>query len=430
MVAEKLDKKIRDNLRDARNSLFTGDGVNSGHISFQRPLLLLLDRGVDLATPLHHTWTYQALVHDVMDLRLNRVSLSDAPPGDEPHGGARPKRRTVKTYDLDAHDAFWQQHKGSPFPEVAVSVQSELEEYRLQEEQVKSLKTALGLEGDGDDGAISLLSDTSAQLTSAVSSLPELLEKKRLIDTHTNIATAVLEHIKARRLDVYFELEERMMGKLSLDRPLMEFITDPDAGTPEDKMRLFLIHYICSPHPPSEAELDAFSVGLERGGCDLTPLTYIRRWRSFSRMTSTSISSSTTSYTGGGTNTISMFSRLVNTGSQFVMEGVKNLVIKRHKLPATCLLDRLMEMKASPETDDYRYFDPKLIRGNDSSTARSKNPFQEAVVFMIGGGNYIEYQNLMDYIKTKPGKRVTYGSTELLNSTQFLKQLSKLGANL
>lgn len=28
------------------------------------------------------------------------------------------------------------------------------------------------------------------------SSLPELLEKKRLIDLHTNVATAVLDHIK------------------------------------------------------------------------------------------------------------------------------------------------------------------------------------------------------------------------------------------
>ena len=41
-----------------------------------------------------------------------------------------------------------------------------------------------------------MLSDTTAQLTTTVSSLPELLEKKRLIDMHTNVATAVLEHIK------------------------------------------------------------------------------------------------------------------------------------------------------------------------------------------------------------------------------------------
>jgi hypothetical protein len=41
-----------------------------------------------------------------------------------------------------------------------------------------------------------MLNDTTSKLTSAVSSLPELLEKKRLLDSHTNIATALLDHIK------------------------------------------------------------------------------------------------------------------------------------------------------------------------------------------------------------------------------------------
>ena len=36
------------------------------NISFQRPVLVILDRNMDLCTPLHHTWTYQALVHDVL----------------------------------------------------------------------------------------------------------------------------------------------------------------------------------------------------------------------------------------------------------------------------------------------------------------------------------------------------------------------------
>lgn len=35
-------------------------------------------------------------------------------------------------------------------------------------------------------------------------------------------------------------------------------------------------------------------------------------------------------YMGGGTKTVSMFSKLVSQGSSFVMEGVKNLVVKRH----------------------------------------------------------------------------------------------------
>jgi hypothetical protein len=36
------------------------------HSSLHRPLLVILDRGIDLATPMHHTWTYQALVHDIL----------------------------------------------------------------------------------------------------------------------------------------------------------------------------------------------------------------------------------------------------------------------------------------------------------------------------------------------------------------------------
>ncbi|MEE6514854.1 hypothetical protein FKM82_023247 [Ascaphus truei] len=167
MVAVKLDKKLRENLRDARNSLFTGDNLGAGQFSFQRPLLVLVDRNIDLATPLHHTWTYQALVHDVLDFHLNRVNLEEAPATESSPSGARPKKKNKKSYDLTVADKFWQKHKGSPFPEVAESVQEELESYRTQEDEVKRLKTIMGLEGE-DEGAISMLSDNTAKLTSAV----------------------------------------------------------------------------------------------------------------------------------------------------------------------------------------------------------------------------------------------------------------------
>lgn len=38
---------------------------------------------------------------------------------------------------------------------------------------------------------------------------------------------------------------------------------------------------------------------------------------------------------GAGTKTINMFSKLLNHSSRFVMEGVKNLVPKKHNLPLT-----------------------------------------------------------------------------------------------
>ncbi|KAG9463899.1 hypothetical protein GDO78_020827, partial [Eleutherodactylus coqui] len=189
------------------------------------------------------------------------------------------------------------------------------------------------------------------------------------------------------------------------------------AGTPEDKMRLFLIYYITSAQPPSETDLDQYKKALEDAGCSLAPLNYIKQWKAFAKM-----AAAPANYGIGATKSKGLLSRVMNTGSQFVMEGVKNLVLKQQNLPVTRVLDSLMEMKSNPETDDYRYFDPKMLRGNDSSIPRNKNPFQEAIVFVVGGGNYIEYQNLVDYIKTKQAKHILYGCTELFNAAQFVKQ--------
>lgn len=269
MVAKRLDKKLRDNLFDARNNLFQTD-TQSGSFNFQRPLLIILDRNVDMATPLHHTWTYQALTHDLLNLALNRVIIEESLPS----GGARAKN---KTCELDTKDKFWNSHKGSPFPTVAEAIQEELEQYKSSEEEVKKLKSSMGIDNESDS-AISMVTDNTAKITSAVNSLPQLLEKKRLIDMHTTIATAILNFIKQRKLDTFFELEEKIMSKASLDKSLIEIIADPDVGTPEDKMRLFLIFYICSPSI-SDSDVKKYEATLTEAGCDLSPLVYMKRWK-------------------------------------------------------------------------------------------------------------------------------------------------------
>ncbi|XP_049825350.1 protein sly1 homolog [Aethina tumida] len=419
MVAKGLDKKLRENLFDARNNLFQTDAQNR-NFNFQRPLLIVLDRNVDMATPLHHTWTYQALAHDLLSLALNRVVVEES----EPSGGARSKN---KSCELDPKDKFWSSHKGSPFPTVAESIQEELEQYRSSEEEVKKLKSSMGIDGESDV-ALSLVSDNTAKITSAVNSLPQLLEKKRLIDMHTSVATAILNCIKSRKLDTFFELEEKIMSKAqALEKSLLDIITDPEAGTPDDKIRLFIIYYICTPHM-TDSDLKKYENALTEAGCSLDPFVYIKRWKSYTKM-----SSSQNQYEGAGTKTVSMFSKLVSQGSNFVMEGVKNLVIKRHNLPVTRIVDHLMDFKNSQEMEDYLYLDPKQLKL--AEIPRNRSPFQDAIVFVVGGGNYIEYQNLVDYSKQKAtstngSKRILYGSTTLNNAKQFLKQLSLLGQEI
>lgn len=80
---------------------------------------------------------------------------------------------------------------------------------------------------------------------------------------------------------------------------------------------------------------------------------------------------------------------------------------------------------ASP-TDEYLYFDP---RSRNAQKPTRGQTFNESIVFMIGGGNYVEYGNLLDWtnrqITQGKEKRIIYGATEIVTPSAFIKELSK-----
>ncbi|CAF3170069.1 unnamed protein product [Rotaria sp. Silwood2] len=56
------------------------------------------------------------------------------------------------------------------------------------------------------------------------------------------------------------------------------------SGSPEDKLRLFLIHYLCTP-TMTQTELDQYMTILRGSNCThLDAITYIKRWKSISKM--------------------------------------------------------------------------------------------------------------------------------------------------
>ena len=78
-VAEGLGKRLHAQLR-SHATLFSGAAA----AALQRPLLVLVDRSEDLGAMLQHGWSYCALCHDLLGMRLNRLTVNETVDG----GGA------------------------------------------------------------------------------------------------------------------------------------------------------------------------------------------------------------------------------------------------------------------------------------------------------------------------------------------------------
>jgi sec1 family domain-containing protein 1 len=84
-------------------------------------VLLLLDRNIDLVPMLSHGWTYQTLVSDCLEMKLNRVIVKE------------PQKRS---YDLDSKDFFWAKNAANPFPQVAEDIDVELNKYKADAAEI------------------------------------------------------------------------------------------------------------------------------------------------------------------------------------------------------------------------------------------------------------------------------------------------------
>jgi hypothetical protein len=224
-------------------------------------VLVLLDRSLDLQSMLTHTWTYSTLVHDVLDLKLNRVTATL-----EDERGTRTKRN----YDLDSGDAFWVQNAGNPFPKVAEDIDVQINRYKAEVDTVTKSYGVNSLEAiDPND-----FSGGAKHLSGAIKLLPELTARKKSLDMHMNIATNLFKQIQERQLDVLFSFEEAAPKQTKAS--VLELLRDPKilAG---DKLRLFLVFFLAAVEEPGKADMAEYEEALVAAQCDIAAVRYAKK---------------------------------------------------------------------------------------------------------------------------------------------------------
>ncbi|KAL6214137.1 hypothetical protein ACLB2K_013575 [Fragaria x ananassa] len=401
MVASALDQRLRDHLL-SKNNLFTEGGNFVS--SFQRPILCLFDRNFELAVGIQHDFRYQPLVHDVLGLRLNRLDIQGEKGG-------------MKSYVLDSSDPFWAANWSLAFPEVAGEIESQLAKYKKDVDEVNRRTGGTdGTEFDGTD----VIGNTK-HLMSAVNSLPELTARKQVIDKHTNIATVLLGEIKERSLDAFANKEYDMMARGGIDQKEL-LAALKGKGTQMDKLR-FAIMYLISSETINQAEVELVEAALRECEVDTRAFQYVKKIKSLNVSLASANSASRS-------NIVDWAEKLYGQSISAVTAGVKNLLSSDRQLALTRTVEALMEGKPNPEVDSYLMFDPRAPKPSSGSN-HLKGPFKEAIVFMVGGGNYVEYGSLQELVqRQQPVRHVIYGTTEILTGGEFVEQLALLGQKM
>ncbi|CAF4133670.1 unnamed protein product [Rotaria socialis] len=108
------------------------DSITSNINDTSQTIVLIVDRREDAITPLMNQWTYQAMVHELIGIKNNRVNLSQVP------GIKKELEEVIMNAE---HDEFYETNLYSNFGDIATNIKALMEDFQEKHKNQSKLES-------------------------------------------------------------------------------------------------------------------------------------------------------------------------------------------------------------------------------------------------------------------------------------------------
>ncbi|GJQ13150.1 hypothetical protein GpartN1_g4941.t1 [Galdieria partita] len=381
-VCERLSVRM-----DQENTLFDFRRRESN------PIVLILDRMQDPLTPLMTPWTYEAMIHELIGVKNNRVNLRHSPDA----------RKGYQEVVLDSkQDKFYNVNRYKNYGDLGVNIKSLVDQFQEKARYNHSTSTI-------------------EDMMKFLEAYPELRSSSSEVNKHVILISELSRLVTSRHLMDVAQLEQDIACRNSLtehQNQLFKILESPSIHI-EDKFRLSLIYALRYEEIPQN-RLGEIKDTLKKLGLSAERLQLF---------------SSLLKYGGNASRTSDIFQNksilgLVRNTVRRGIVGVEN-VFAQHVPLIVHIIDDIM--KGRLRETEFPFMTP----------ATGKNVPKEILIFITGGVTYQESRvvaiiNGELQTESEPeisavanfaqsnGFRIILGGSTIHNSKSFLSEVSRI----
>ncbi|KAI0840482.1 Sec1-like protein [Hypoxylon sp. FL0890] len=372
LLAKKLATEVRYHITQ-EEQLFDFRKVDTP------PILLILDRREDPATPLLNQWTYQAMVHQLLGIHNGRVNLDGVP-------DIRPELKEIVL--SPDQDPFFKKNMYLNFGDLGGNIKDYVEQYQSKTKNNANIESI-------------------TDMKRFIEEYPEFRKLSGNVSKHVTLVSELSRRVGAENLLEVSEVEQSLAcnDNHATDLKNVQKLIQSPSVTPDNKIGLVALYALRYEKHPSNSlamlvDLLSAAGGVPARQADLVAKLLIYH---HSLQQSQAAGGIADIFESGG----------IFSGARAIkgLKGVEN-VYTQHSPHLETTLQNLI--KGRLREQQYPF-----VEGGGATRDKP----QDIIVFMIGGATYEEAKTVAGINASSPGVRVVLGGTNIHNAATFLEEV-------